>query len=193
MPSEQATLAIPVSVDDVPQRTRGRCRSRLTRRSPIRGRRMTPPARPSTWCRGRPRRPRRRRPPAGVGRGDLAAVGGGGPAAPSLALRLRQSRAQLLTNKFDVSVVASCGQVACSAEATGSVRIGGRTWRLRSVRGQIPAGRAVRLRVASTKALHRAARATRRPLRVTVIVTVRGTDGKVASQRVTVPVRVLRR
>ena len=80
--------------------------------------------------------------------------------------------------------MASCGPVACSAQATGSVRIGGRTWRLRSVRGQIPAGRSARLRVASTKALRRAARATRRPLRVTVIVTVRGTDGKVATQRV---------
>ena len=89
--------------------------------------------------------------------------------------------------------MASCGQVACSAQATGSVRIAGRTWRLRSVRGQIPACRSARLRVASTKALRRAARATKRPLRVTVIVTVRGTDGKVASQRVTVPVRVLRR
>jgi hypothetical protein len=92
-----------------------------------------------------------------------------------------------------VSVVASCGGVGCSARATGSVRIAGRTWRLRAVRGQIAAGRTVRLRLASTKALRRAARATKKPLRVKVTVTVRGTDGKVATQRVTVPVRLLRR
>ena len=45
--------------------------------------------------------------------------------AKALALRLKQSRAQLLTNKFDVSVVAGCGPVACRAEAAATVASAG--------------------------------------------------------------------
>ncbi len=75
------------------------------------------------------------------------------PAAKTLALRLKQGRAQLLTNKLDVSVVAACGPVACRAEATGTISVAGRVWRLKPAKANLAAGRSVRLRLQSTKAL----------------------------------------
>lgn len=115
------------------------------------------------------------------------------PPARALNLRVRQGRAQLLTNKLDVSVVARCA-VACTAEARGSVKIGRRTWQLKRAKAQIAEGRSARLRLASSKALRRAARAAlrRSKLRVTVTVRVRGADGATATRRVRVPIRTLR-
>ena len=62
----------------------------------------------------------------------------------------------------------------------------------------VAAGRSVRLRLGSTKALRRAARGAqrrspKRKLSVVVTVRVRAADGIAATQRVRVPVRLLKR
>ena len=93
--------------------------------------------------------------------------------------------------------MAGCGPVACTASASGTVAIAGRTWRLKGAKANIAANRSVRLRLGSTKALRRAARAAqrrspKRKLTVVVTIRVRAADGKVANQRVRVPVRRLR-
>ena len=129
-------------------------------------------------------RPRRR---AGSGRRVVAVRPAPRRPAKALALRLKQGRAQLLTNKLDVSVVAACGPVACAASATGTISIpGAARWRLKSAKAAVAAGRSVRLRLRSTKALRRAARSAqrrfpKRKLSVVVTVRVRAADGKVAA------------
>ena len=76
-----------------------------------------------------------------------AATRGPGAPAKALALRVRTSRAQLLTNKLDVSFVVGCGPVACTATASAGVSIRGRVWRLKSGRASMAAGRNVRIRL----------------------------------------------
>ena len=80
----------------------------------------------------------------------------------------------------------------------GHGRDRGRTWRLKGAKANLAANRSVRLRLGSTKALRRAARAAqrrspKRKLTVVVTVRVRAADGKVATQKVRVPVRMLGR
>ncbi len=146
--------------------------------------------------------PRPPAPPANGGGGTpfAAPVTPAQTATKALALRIKQPRAQLLTNKFDVSVVTACGPVACAATATGTVSIPGtaRAWKLRTDKANIAAGRSVRLRLESTKALRRAARTAhrrypKRKLSVLVAVRVRAADGKVAQQKLRIPVRLLSR
>ena len=199
MPAETTTLAIPVTVTDVAARTK----------------RTVEVAVDSAVADPLPQDDRATvsfdvvpAPPADPDPTPTPQPGGGAPpagtpapattAAKALTLRLRQGRAQLLTSKFDVSVVAGCGPLACRASASGTVAIAGRSWRLKGAKATIAANRSVRLRLGSTKALRRAARAAqrrspKRKLTVIVTVRVRAADGKVASQKVRVPVRMLGR
>ena len=109
-----------------PRARRARSTWRWTRRSPTRSRRTIARASRSTSCRRRRRRPggpdADGRSPVARTPGRHARSPGATPAAKALALRVKQGRAQLLTNKFDVSVVAGCGPVACSRSASGTVR-----------------------------------------------------------------------
>jgi hypothetical protein len=200
LPAETTTLAIPVVVDDVnartsrtvevavdsavadplPQDDRASVSFDVTPRPPVT---VNPGVSPTPTPT-----------PGGGGASPLTPVT---PATKALALRLKQSRAQLLTNKLDVSVVAACGPVACAASATGTISIAGRAWRLKTAKAPVAAGRSVRLRLQSTKALRSAARRAhrrfpKRKLSVLVTVSVRAADGKVASARVRVPIRLLR-
>ena len=206
MPAETTTLAIPVAVDDVSSRTRRTVEVAVDSAvaDPL-----PQDDRASVSFDVVPRPPA---PPVDGGDGGPPVTGGGGGApfaspfvpapgaAKALALRIKQGRAQLLTSKFDVSVVAACGPVACLASASGTVSIPGaaRVWKLRSGQAQIAAGRSARLRLGSTKALRRAARTAqrrfpKRKLSVVVTVRVRASDGKLAQQRLRVPVRLLRK
>jgi hypothetical protein len=97
-----------------------------------------------------------------------------------------------------VSVLTGCGPVACTAQASATVRVSGRTWRLKGARANVAANRTVRLRLGSSKALRRAARGAlrrspKRKLTVVVTVRVRSAAGTAATQRVRVPVRLLKR
>ena len=114
------------------------------------------------------------------------------PAAKALALRIKQGRAQLLTSKFDVSVVAGCGPVACTrVGSSATVAIAGRTWRLKGAKATSPrtarcgCGSAARRRCAAPHA--GPAPLAKRKLTVIVTVRVRAADGKVATQKVRVP------
>ena len=84
--------------------------------------------------------------------------------------------------------------VACAASAV-SIPGAARVWKLRSGKAQIAAGRSARLRLGSSKALRRAARSAqrrfpKRKLSVVVTVRVRAADGKLAQQKLRVPVRL---
>ena len=97
----------------------------------------------------------------------------------ALALRLKQPRAQLLTNKLDVSVVTACGPVACAADGDGhdlDRRAHAGAWKLAPTRRTSPPAAASACASQSTKALRRAARTAQRryPKRkLSVLVTVR--------------------
>ena len=204
MPAEATTLAVPVVVSDVAARTsrtievavdsavadpipaddRASVSFDVTPAPPATDPDPTPTPQPGG---GAP-------PPSGGSGGPAPAT----PAAKRLALTVKQSRAQLLTNKLDLSVVAGCGPVACTASASATMKVGGRTWWFRGATANLAANRTVRLRLGSTKALRRAARGAlrhspKRKLSVVVTVRVRSADGIAASQRVRIPVRLLKR
>ncbi len=204
MPAEATTLAVPVVVSDVAARTsrtievavdsavadpipaddRASVSFDVTPAPPATDPDPTPTPQPGG---GAP-------PPSGGSGGPAPAT----PAAKRLALTVKQSRAQLLTNKLDLSVVAGCGPVACTASASATMKVGGRTWRFRGATANLAANRTVRLRLGSTKALRRAARGAlrhspKRKLSVVVTVRVRSADGIAATQRVRIPVRLLKR
>jgi glucose/arabinose dehydrogenase len=120
--------------------------------------------------------------PPGVGGpvcGAPASGGGPGPVADTHApvLRVRVKRRQRVLRLRDAVAYARCDE-PCSVSATGRLRTGRRSYRMRPAARAAQAGRRVRLEVRLTKRGRRALRkALRRKRRPTVHLALRASDG----------------